>query len=251
MDRREYGGPIWEQIEQAYQFVLRKIHLGAEFDGLYRQDVYEIPPEAIRELIINAAVHRSYLDHGAIQVAIYDDRLEVTSPGKLPMGQTLERMQEGYSKIRNEALAYAFSYMNLIEHWGSGIPRITSQVMAAGLRAPEFIGGDVDLRINVYRRKIGVNSINGISEADEDTIDANYDTNGEKCDTDRVTNDKVIERLMLLIEQEPEATQKRYSEQLGVSLITVKRMMARLQEEKIIRRSGNNRKGQWIILREK
>ena len=72
------------------------------------------------------------------------------------MGQTLERMQEGYSKIRNEALAYAFSYMNLIEHWGSGIPRITSQVMAAGLRAPEFIGGDVDLRINVYRRKIGV-----------------------------------------------------------------------------------------------
>lgn len=123
--------------------------------------------------------------------------------------------------------------------------------MAAGLRAPEFIGGDVDLRINVYRRKIGVNSINGISEADEDTIDANYDTNGEKCDTDRVTNDKVIERLMLLIEQEPEATQKRYSEQLGVSLITVKRMMARLQEEKIIRRSGNNRKGQWIILREK
>ena len=251
VDRREYGGPIWEQIEQAYQFVLRNIHLGAEFDGLYRQDVYEIPPEAIRELIINAAVHRSYLDHGAIQVAIYDDRLEVTSPGKLPMGQTLERMQEGYSKIRNEALAYAFSYMNLIEHWGSGIPRITSQVMAAGLRAPEFIGGDVDLRINVYRRKIGVNSINGISEADEDTIDANYDTNGEKCDTDRVTNDKVIERLMLLIEQEPEATQKRYSEQLGVSLITVKRMMARLQEEKIIRRSGNNRKGQWIILREK
>lgn len=251
MDRREYGGPIWEQIEQAYQFVLRNIHLGAEFDGLYRQDVYEIPPEAIRELIINAAVHRSYLDHGAIQVAIYDDRLEVTSPGKLPMGQTLERMQEGYSKIRNEALAYAFSYMNLIEHWGSGIPRITSQVMAAGLRAPEFIGGDVDLRINVYRRKIGVNSINGISKADEDTIDTNYDTNGEKYDTDRVTNDKVIERLMLLIEQEPEATQKRYSEQLGVSLITVKRMMARLQEEKIIRRLGNNRKGQWIILREK
>lgn len=68
-----------------------------------------------------------------IQIALYDDRLEITSPGKLPMGQTLERMKEGYSKIRNEALAYAFAYMNLIERWGSGIPRIMGKVKAYGL----------------------------------------------------------------------------------------------------------------------
>ena len=75
----ERDGPIWEQIEQAFQYVLRNIHLGANIVGIYRQDVYEIPPDAIRELIINAAVHRSYLDHGNIQVAIYDDRLEITA----------------------------------------------------------------------------------------------------------------------------------------------------------------------------
>ena len=122
--------------------------------GIYRQDVYEIPPDAIRELIINAMVHRSYLDHGTIQVAVYDNRLEITSPGKLPMGQTMERMKEGYSKIRNEALAHAFAYMNLIEHWGSGIPRIIDKVKAAGLQEPEFIGGEVDLRINIYRGQV-------------------------------------------------------------------------------------------------
>ena len=126
--------------------------------GIYRQDVYEIPPDAIRELIINAMVHRSYLDHGTIQVAVYDNLLEITSPGKLPMGQTLERMKEGYSKIRNEALAHAFSYMNLIEHWGSGIPRIIGKVKAAGLREPEFIGGEVDLRINIYRGQDDTNN---------------------------------------------------------------------------------------------
>ena len=65
------------------------------------------------------------------------------------MGQTMERMKEGYSKIRNEALAHAFAYMNLIEHWGSGIPRIIDKVKVAGLREPEFIGGEVDLRINI------------------------------------------------------------------------------------------------------
>ena len=58
VDRREYTGPIWEQIEEAFQFVLRNIHLGAAIVGIYRQDVYKIPPDAIRELIINAAVHR-------------------------------------------------------------------------------------------------------------------------------------------------------------------------------------------------
>ena len=111
---------------------LRKMH-PFPIVGIYRQDVYEIPPDAIRELIINALVHRSYLDHGTIQVAVYDNRLESTSPGKLPMGQTMERMKEGYSKIRNEALAHAFAYMNLIEHWRSGIPRVIDKVKAAGL----------------------------------------------------------------------------------------------------------------------
>ena len=84
VDRREYTGPLWEQIDEAFQFVLRNIHLGATIVGIYRQDIYEIPPDAIRELIINAMVHRSYLDHGTIQVAVYDNRLEITSPGKLP-----------------------------------------------------------------------------------------------------------------------------------------------------------------------
>lgn len=78
VDRREFTGPVQDIIEDTYHFVLRNIHLGAVIEGLYRQDVYEIPPAAIRELIINAAVHRSYLDNGNIQVAIFDNRLEIT-----------------------------------------------------------------------------------------------------------------------------------------------------------------------------
>ncbi len=118
VDRREYSGPLWLQVDNAVQYVLRNIHLGAKFVGIYRQDVYEIPPDSIRELVVNAAVHRSYLDHNNTQIAVYDDRLEITSPGKLPMGQTIERMKKGYSRIRNEAIANAFAYMHLIEHWG-------------------------------------------------------------------------------------------------------------------------------------
>ena len=50
--------------------------------------------------------------------------------------------------------------MNLIEHWGSGIPRIIEKVKAAGLREPEFIGGEVDLRINIYRGQVDINDVN-------------------------------------------------------------------------------------------
>ena len=241
VDRREYTGPIWEQIEEAFQFVLRNIHLGATIVGIYRQDVYEIPSDAIRELIINAAVHRSYLDHGNIQVAVYDDRLEITSPGKLPMGQTLERMKEGYSQIRNEALAYAFSYMNLIEHWGSGIPRIIGKVKAAGLREPEFIGGEVDLRINIYRGQnndIGVN--NGVNGVKTDVNDAVY--------ADKNLPDH-IQKLLKLIAENPTETQAQYAEKLGVSKRTISRIIVKLKEQGILEQQGSRRKAKWIILK--
>lgn len=110
------------------------------------------------------------------------------------MGQTLERMKEGYSQIRNEALAYAFSYMNLIEHWGSGIPRIIGKVKAAGLREPEFIGGEVDLRINIYRGQIDDASGDNNTDKVPDSAGAVPDSAGRVPDTNKKMPD-TIERL--------------------------------------------------------
>lgn len=224
VDRREYTGPLWEQIDEAFQFVLRNIHLGATIVGIYRQDVYEIPPDAIRELIINAVVHRSYLDHGTIQVAVYDNRLEITSPGKLPMGQTIERMKEGYSKIRNEALAHAFSYMNLIEHWGSGIPRIIGNVKKAGLREPEFIGGEVDLRINIYRgQNSAIDAQNGVNGVDSGTNDIKNGVDEAVYSVKDLPDH--IQKLLKIIAENPTETQAQYAEKLGVSKRTISRIL--------------------------
>lgn len=243
---------VKESVPMAMAKNLRNIHLGATIVGIYRQDVYEIPPDAIRELIINAMVHRSYLDHGTIQVAVYDNRLEITSPGKLPMGQTMERMKEGYSKIRNEALAHAFAYMNLIEHWGSGIPRIIDKVKAAGLREPEFIGGEVDLRINIYRDQVATNNA---------MINANgtkNGANGVKCGVDDGTNiaevplnkeQTQIEKLLQIIEKNPSTTQAYYAEKMGISKRTISRMFASLQEKGRLVQGGTKRKANWKIIR--
>ena len=243
---------VKESVPMAMAKNLRNIHLGATIVGIYRQDIYEIPPDAIRELIINAMVHRSYLDHGTIQVAVYDNRLEIISPGKLPMGQTMERMKEGYSKIRNEALAHAFAYMNLIEHWGSGIPRIIDKVKSAGLREPEFIGGEVDLRINIYRGQVDTNNA---------MINANgtkNGANGVKCGVDDGTNSAEvplnkeqtqIEKLLQIIEKNPSATQAYYAEKMGISKRTVSRMFASLQEKGRLVQGGTKRKANWKIIR--
>ncbi len=255
VDRREYTGPLWEQIDEAFQFVLRNIHLGANIVGIYRQDVYEIPLDAIRELIINAMVHRSYLDHGTIQVAVYDNRLEITSPGKLPMGQTLERMKEGYSKIRNEALAHAFSYMNLIEHWGSGIPRIIGKVKAAGLREPEFIGGEVDLRINIYRGQVVPNAHNDLNNANKvpdntdempdsadkvpDTIKKVPDSAGKMPDTiEGLPNNEQEQQIYKYVLENGSITTAETVELLGVKHRRARAVLMNMVEGAYLRKEG-------------
>ena len=114
IDSKDFSGFIGDRIEMAYQFVLRNIRKGYLFVGLHHVNNYEIPTGAIREAIINAVVHRSYIPYDETKIAIFDDRIEVTSPGKLLSGQSIEEMKLGNSQIRNHVLAQAFAYMNLI-----------------------------------------------------------------------------------------------------------------------------------------
>lgn len=134
VDRREFSGPIQDQVQLAFQYVLEKINMGMQIKGIYRQDVYELPINSVRELIANAVAHRNYLEPGNIQVAIFDDRLEVTSPGMLLNTVSIKKMIEGYSRLRNPAIANAFAYMKIIEKWGTGIPRILRECKEYGLK---------------------------------------------------------------------------------------------------------------------
>ena len=238
VDRREYTGTLWEQVEAAFQFVLRNIHLGASLNGIYRQDIYELPPASIRELIVNAVVHCSFIQPSLIQVALYDDRLEITSPGGLLPGVTVEKMKEGYSKIRNHAIATAFSYMRLIEQWGSGIPRILSELKDNGLRELEFLDGDTDLRINLYRNT-------------DTKLDTKSDTNDTKKQAGDTKDDAaldVTQRLLQFLRTNPQITQQALAKQLGISSATVKRLTAQLQASGTIQRIGSRRNGYWQVL---
>ena len=153
IDRKTYDGPIYKQIDEAYAFVLRNIRLGAKVIGLFRHDMCELPEKTIRELIINAVCHRSYVRQRCVQVAIYDDRLEVTSPGMLARDVSIAKLKEGYSSLRNRGLAAAFIYLKLVEGWGSGIPNMLKECEEYGLQEPELINADNDFRVNIYRNQ--------------------------------------------------------------------------------------------------
>lgn len=256
VDRREFSGPVQDIIEDAYNFVLRNIHLGAEINGLYRQDVYEIPPAAIRELIINAAVHRSYLDNNNIQVAIFDNRLEITSPGKLPMGQTIEKMREGYSKVRNEALAMAFSYMHLIERWGTGMLRIAEMIKEAGLGELEILGGETELRFNIYRKhnvKQNAEQALNMKQGAEQALNVKQDVEQDsRTENFRITkkfdlSPEEIE-VLKLIKNDNTIIIRKIAEQLGLSITKAFRLMDKLKKKKVIERVGSSQKGHWKVL---
>ena len=155
--------------------------------GVYWEDYYELPMDSVREMISNAVGHRSYLSPGSIQVAIYADRLEVTSPGRISPDLTMEQLMEGNSWVRNVAIGAAFQYMHIIEKWGSGIPRIFQEVRTYGIGKPELRDFGTSFRISVFRKPFVTDSFGVVnplhnSEVNEiaDTNETNRDTNETK-----------------------------------------------------------------------
>ena len=126
--------------------------MGATINGLFREDTYELPISAIREMIANAVLHRSYLDQSCIQVSIFDNRIEVSSPGSLFGGLDIKTMKIGKSTCRNEAIAEAFHYMKIVEAWGTGIPRIISKCNEYNLPNPEFEEFGEGFKVTLYRK---------------------------------------------------------------------------------------------------
>ena len=255
-DRRNYEGMLWEQVDEAVQFVLRNIRMGCRLEGVYRQDIYELPPDSIRELIVNAVMNCSYIQTSNIQVAIYDDRLEITSPGRLLPGVTIDLMKEGFSKIRNRSLANAFAYMNLVEAWGSGIPKLMQAMQEYGLREPEFIDMEVAFRNNLYRRQredIGSKlDNNDFDDPKKDLNDLKNGPNGPKKDLNNKVHvdikDDLERQVYELICRNSELTYKEMGEMLNVSTTTIKRVLTKMKHEGRVIREGSKRKGRWRLI---
>ena len=240
VDRREFEGSIQEQVEAAFQYVLEKINLGMKIQGVYRQDIYELPADSVRELIANAVAHRSYLEPGNIQVAIFDDRLEVTSPGMLLNNVSIQKMKEGYSKPRNPAIARAFAYMKIIEKWGTGIPRIFRECKEYGLPEPELIDFEGDFRVNMYRRAKGTFGVNHKTTQTHQTTQTTQNSAVKLSEDDKT--------ILTIVHDKPTLTQKEYALELGWTVDRVKYYLRKMKSQQMIKRVGSIHNGHWEVL---
>ncbi len=221
--------------------MLRNIRLGARLEGIYRKDIYELPPDSIRELIINAVMNCSFLQNSHIQVAVYDDRLEITSPGGLMPGVTLDKMKEGYSKIRNRALAHAFSYMNLIEAWGSGIPKLMEAMQEYGLRDPEFCDLEIGFRINLYRKE--ERELKGSQKGAEKEPKRSQKGAEKELKNRAQIKNGILQRM----QENPAITQRKLMEEFELTRKQIQTIIKELQENGIVERQGPARSGKWVV----
>lgn len=242
-------------IYDIYEISEGNIRLGATIDGLVRRESYELPVEAIREMIINAHCHRNLLDESCIQVAIYDDRLEVTSPGGLYNGLTYEEVMKGHSKIRNKLIANIFGQMGLVEAWGSGIRRIISAAGEYGLPVPTVEVFDDMFRVNLYRNVR--DNMNGGNFGDNggENFGDNFGENGGDNFGDKahirkngrkLTNTQ--KKILDCIAEDKYISAKKIAEKIGMSGRSVENNIKKMKESDIVVRHGSPKNGYWEIV---
>jgi ATP-dependent DNA helicase RecG len=136
-----YKGTVFELVDQAVDFVLSKINLavGTREHSSQAPVEYEMPPEVVREAIVNAVAHRDYTSHGSVQVMLFADRLEVWNPGTLPPTLTLEKLRLPHGSVPgNPLLAEPLYLTKYIERMGTGTRDMIKRCRNAGLPEPEF-----------------------------------------------------------------------------------------------------------------
>lgn len=135
-------------------------------DGLYRQSVPAFDETVVRELLVNALVHRPYTQRGDIFLSLHPDRLEVVNPGPLPLGVTPQNILH-MTVRRNEHLARLFHDLKLMEREGSGFDKMFEVLLSQGRPAPELVEEHDRVQVTVRRRIIKPEVIDFIDKADQ------------------------------------------------------------------------------------
>lgn len=185
------------------------VYLGSnvEIESLRREQDLEIPFLALREAVVNAICHRDYAMRGASsKIEIFADRVEIISPGTLPVGISLADFGLGTSEIRNRQIVKMFRKAGYIEQLGTGIMRMRQACREAGLPAPEFHEVGNFLKVIFPRRQMSL----------PDELRSLYD----------------------LLNAEGELASSQIAGKLGIHQNTALNRLKKLQELRLIRKKG-------------
>ena len=224
IDMKVLEGAIPELREKALAFIAEHTRHAVFFDSNQRFDRWEYPGRALEEVLNNALAHRDYWSNSDVHLAIYDDRIEVWNPGKLPESITLAQLKQKHLSVpRNRFLAERLFYIKYIEHWGRGTNRIVEAMRESKLADPifeELTGG-----LNVI--------LMGPGKAFEKEIE---ETKLHKMDL----NDRQ-KKAVEFIKQRGEITRKQYVDLAEISVRQANRDLNDLVAKKVLGVIGSGR----------
>ena len=221
-DRREFDGSLFQQMEELYSYLDMRNQTKATFDGLYRIDTRDYPEDALREALLNSLVHRDYSFRASTLVCVYADRIEFVSVGGLPSGIELDDIMLGLSVCRNPKLAAIFYRLQLIEAYGTGMPKIMNAYTETELK-PKIEVSSNAFKITLPNRNTGANhteTLVGTLKSEEKRILDFIGSHGHIVRSD-------VDRL------------------LDVSQATANRILKRMVAEGLIYQDGNGRKTKY------
>ena len=244
-DDIEFYGSILEQIDNAMEFIKKHMSNGWVKEGgkLARRTIPEYDLDAMREAIINAEAHRSYLMRGTnVELAFYDDRIEIVSCGAIGNGKTLEELlKRPTSQRRNQLVCDIFSRLDFMERRGSGIKKILL-AYENDEKKPKFeIIGDVFI-VTFYSR------LYRNVERYDDNVDTNVERNVEiKIKEKYPELSNISINILNLLEKNKYLKQNEIGEKLNKAPNTIYRNIKVLKGMGIIERVGSTKKGYWRI----
>lgn len=226
------------------------LHAPIHFEGMQRIETLEIPDKAFREILYNAIAHKLY-SGAAIQMHVYDDRIEVWNDGSLPAGYTPETLMHRHSsKPRNKNIAFAFFKAGFIDRWGLGYRKIMDGFKEAGMEPPTIELVDGGVRVTIWRRNVtnnsvnvtnnGVNVTNNVTNNDENVTNNLIDLSSVSL-TERQRN------IIDLIKNNRRISAAEMSRILSVTLRTIKRDLKEMQRLGVITRDGKTKATEWIV----
>ena len=226
-------GNLFRQVDKAMEILRVKYLLSnISYEGIYRKDNMEYPEEALREAIINAVIHRSYM--GAhTQLRISPDGLNLWNAGGLPPGIGIDDLKKWHlSKPRNELLADVFFKGGMIEAWGRGTVKIVDECKKAGLPEPEFREEFGGFSVHFHKAPLG----------------EKWGESGEKAG--RRLGERLGEtekKILALIAGDKFIAIPVMAEKLGISTTAVEKNLKKLKEKGAIERVGSARGGAWRV----
>jgi len=259
IDRKTITGSIISQADETYQFVLRHISEGTTgYVGVYRQDRWEYPVLAIREAIRNAIIHRDYSLKGQdIKIAIFDTRIEITSPGKLLPSIDYDDMESGQSEIRNKTLAPVFKMVGIIEKWGNGLKLIANELKKYPDIGLTWKEPGVSFRVIFFKKNYD-DDLNQSTRKTTMVVKESYPTMEKLSKTTMKDEDigeasasspmKTSEKIMQLLKLNPRLSSKKLAEVIGnITLDGVNYHLKKLSTEGKIKHAGPAKGGYWIV----